>query len=353
MPAPEFPAPRRVLLIQIVKLGDVLLSSALLDDLHAQWPQATLDVLTGPAAVPLLANHPRVAATHVYRESRVPALFAAIRRARYDVVVDVQSSAASAPLVRGSGAPVRVGWGIRAPWRWAYTHTLPRGGRVPEFVVRERRRLLETIGVPVGTTRPRLFLTEAERARAAHDWRALGLPAGRPLVGMSLSSSVPMKEWPVERWAEVADALDRGGAQPVLLLATGDEAKAAAFAARTNAAVLVPPRDLRSFAAMLPALSVYVSPDTGPAHFAMALGVPTVTLYTPGNARFWNPGDADTTAIEAPSDPPCPECAIQPLARREQLVHHCIPRIRVETVVQAVTAQLARRSATVRPVLVP
>lgn len=351
---PPVPAvAHRVLLIQIVKLGDVLLSSALLDDLHAAWPAASLDVLTGPAALPLLEHHPLVAHAHVYRESRVPALFAAIRRARYDVVVDVQSSAASAPLVWGSRAPVRVGWGIRAPWAWAYSHTLPRGGRTPEFVIRERRRLLETIGVPVGRTRPRLFLTEAELAVAAHDWRALGLPAGRPLVGISLSSSVPMKEWPVERWAEVAEALALGRAQPVVLLAAGDETKAAAFAARTNAAVFVPPRDLRGFAAMLPALSVYVSPDTGPAHFAMALGIPTVTLYTPGNARLWNPGDPDTTAIEAPATPPCPECAIQPLARRERLVHHCIPRIPVAAVVEAVQAQLDRRVTTARPALVP
>ena len=346
-------APRRILLIQIVKLGDVLLSSALLDDLRAAWPDALIDVLTGPAALPLLANHPLVSSIHTYREAQVPALWLAIRRAGYDVIVDVQSSAASAPLVWGSRAAVRVGWGIRAPWRWAYTRTLPRGGRDPEFVVRERRRLLETIQVPVGRTRPRLYLTDAERAQAAHDWRALGLPAGRPLVGISLSSSVPMKEWPVERWADVADALDNQGVQPVVLLATGDEAKAAVFAARTNAAVLVPPRDLRAFAAMLPALSAYVSPDTGPAHFAMALGVPTVTLYTPGNAKFWNPGDDDTVAIEAPSSPPCPECAIQPLARREQLVHHCIPRIPVDAVVQAVVRLLDRRAASARPVLLP
>lgn len=353
MAFPTPPPPRRALLIQIVKLGDVLLSSALLDDLHAQWPDTPLDVLTGPAALPLLAHHPLVAGTHVYRESRVPQLIGAIRRARYDVIVDVQSSAASAPLVWPSGARVRVGWGIRAPWVWAYTHVLPRGGRDPEFVIRERRRLLETIGVPVGTSRPRLFLSEEERAHAAHDWRALGLPNGRPLVGISLSSSVPMKEWPVARWAETAEALAQRGVQPVVLLAHGDETKAAEFASRTNAAVFVPPRDLRLFAAMLPALSVYVSPDTGPAHFAMALGVPTVTLYTPGNSRLWNPGDADTVAIDAPSVPACPECAVQPLARREQLVHHCIPRIRVEQLLAAVDAQLARRMATARPVLLP
>lgn len=345
--------PRKVLLIQIVKLGDVLLSSALLDDLRAFAPDAELHLLTYPNAAPLVANHPLVARRWDYRESRVPALLWQLRRERFDLVVDVQSSAASAPLVAATGAAVRVGWRIRPPWVWAYTHTVPRGGRESEFVLRERRLLLEAIGIPAGDTGPRLFLTDLERRDAARTWEALGLHrgqhggprGGRPLVGISLSASVPMKEWPVERWAEVADALARAGAQPVVLLAAGDEAKAASFAARTNAAVLVPPRDLRGFAALLPDLAVFVSPDTGPAHMAMALGTPTVTLYTPGNARRWNPGRHDTTAIEAPALPRCPECAIEPLARRERLVHHCVPRIRVDDVVGATCAHLERHPA--------
>lgn len=335
-------SPTRILLIQIVKLGDVLLSSALLDDLHRAYPAATIDVLTGPAAAPLLAHHPLVHRVLEYAEARAPSLAWGIRRHQYDLIVDVQSSAASAPLLFWSGARTRVGWGIRAPWVWAYTDTLPRGGREPEFVIRERRRLLETVGIPVGTTRPRLFLTPDERERAAHDWRALGLPNGRPMVGITLSGSVPMKDWPIERWAELCDGIAAMGAQPAVLLSNADAAKAAALASRTNAAVLVPPRDLRAYLAMLPALQVYVSPDTGPAHFAMALGVPTVTLYTPGNAVLWNPGDADTIAIEAPSVPPCPECAVQPLSAREKLSHHCMPRISVPSVLDGIRTQLAR-----------
>lgn len=334
--------PTRILLIQIVKLGDVLLTGALLDDLHRAYPAATIDVLTGPAAAPLLAHHPLVQRVLEYAETRAPSLAWGIRGSRYDLIVDVQSSAASAPLLFWSGARTRVGWGIRAPWVWAYTHTLPRGGREPEFVIRERRRLLETVGIPVGSTRPRLFLTPDELERAEHDWRALGLPNGRPLVGITLSGSVPMKDWPIDRWAELCDGIAAMGAQPAVLLSNADAAKAAALASQTNTAVLVPPRDLRAFLAMLPALQVYVSPDTGPAHFAMALGVPTVTLYTPGNAVLWNPGDADTIAIEAPSVPPCPECAVQPLAAREKLSHHCMPRITVASVLDGIRAQLAR-----------
>jgi ADP-heptose:LPS heptosyltransferase len=335
--------PRRILLIQIVKLGDVLLSSALLDDLHRAAPDAAIDVLTGPAAAPLLEGHPLIRRILRYRESAAPALMLDIRRAGYDWIVDVQSSAATAPLVWPSGARVRVGWGIRAPWRWAYTHTLPRGGREAEFVVRERRRLLELFGVAVGDTRPRLYLADAEREAARQALEGLGLPNGRPLVGLSLSSSVPMKDWPVERWAETADAVAGMGAQPVVLLAPGDEAKVVTFARRTNAAVLVPPRSLREFAALVSHLDLYASSDTGPAHFAMAVGVPTVTLYTPGNARRWNPLDATTVAIEAPAIPRCPECAVEPLAKRERLVHHCVPRISVAQVMQAIREQLARR----------
>ena len=47
-------APRRVLLIQLRRLGDVVLSTALLDDLHRAFPEAAVDMLVGAAAAPLL-----------------------------------------------------------------------------------------------------------------------------------------------------------------------------------------------------------------------------------------------------------------------------------------------------------
>src|SRR6478609_8863906 len=123
------PRIERILLIQLRRLGDVILSTALLDDLRRALPNASVDMLVGAA--------------------------------HYDAVFDIQGSMRTAMITRASGAPLRVGWKVRAA-PLAYTHALARGGAA-EYVVRRRRRLLELVGIEVGTSLPRIALSERER----------------------------------------------------------------------------------------------------------------------------------------------------------------------------------------------
>ncbi|HEU4564739.1 MAG TPA: glycosyltransferase family 9 protein, partial [Gemmatimonadaceae bacterium] len=218
--------PRRVLLVQLRRLGDVVLTAGLLEDLRAALPDAELDFLVGKAAAPLLARHPLIATRIVYDAERALHMARVVRARRYDWVIDVQSSPRTAMLARLSGAPVRAGWGIGF-WAWVYTHVLPRSGRAPEYVVRERQRFLEMLGVPVGAPRTRLALTPEERDAGEALLRAAGVPEGRARVALVLSAANRVREWPVERFAELATALLAEGAAPVALENPGDEARVA------------------------------------------------------------------------------------------------------------------------------
>ena len=56
------PRIQRILLVQLRRLGDVVLSTALLDDLHGALPEAQIDMLVGRHAAPLVAGHPLLSA---------------------------------------------------------------------------------------------------------------------------------------------------------------------------------------------------------------------------------------------------------------------------------------------------
>lgn len=292
------PLPRRVLVIQLRRLGDVVLTTALLDDISSAFPGAAVDFLVGPAAAPLLAGHPRVRERIVFDPDRRKAMSREVRSRRYDWVVDMQGSLSTSLLARASGAQVRLGWRVRG-WQLWYTHAKSRKGPV-EYVVRERRRLLELAGVAVGDSLPTIHLSDEERELGERDLRSCGAPSGVPRVGLLLSTREPAKDWSVEGFAEVARALAAEGMAPVIFQTPGDGERIERVHALAPGAVVVPPLELRRFLGVLASTSAFVSGDTGPAHMADALGVPRVTIFGPTSSVAWSPGLPTTVSVLGP-----------------------------------------------------
>jgi ADP-heptose:LPS heptosyltransferase len=72
----------------------------------------------------------------------------------------------------------------------------------------------------------------------------------------------------------------------------------------------------------------------------MALDIPTVTLYSKGRSAIWNPGDANTLALEAPADFRCAACAL-PKRGSDVVEHACLAAIGPDAWMDAISA--ARR----------
>src|SRR5674476_126930 len=81
------PRIERILLIQLRRLGDVVLSTALLDDLHRALPDASIDMLVGRHAAPLVAGHPLLRNRIVLEELGTLGTARRVRAAGYDAAV--------------------------------------------------------------------------------------------------------------------------------------------------------------------------------------------------------------------------------------------------------------------------
>ncbi len=178
--------------------------------------------------------------------------------------------------------------------------------------------------------------------RAASEAESLltgaGLAAGSRLVGLHLGAAAgPAKRWAAERWAALSDALRERGLVAVLLGAASDAAAAGAVtaAARARPASLVGADRPALLPALLSRLSCIVSGDTGVAHLAAALGVPTVTLFGPTNPLLTAPRSARARVVSVGA--PCAPCF------REEcpIDHPCMGGITAEMVAQQVREALA------------
>ena len=277
-----------------------MLTTALLEDLRRAFPHTSVDFLVGDRAAPLLEHHPLIRERLVYDRAHPFRTWSMVRDRRYDWIVDPQSSPRTAPLALVSGAPVRAGFGVRG-WGWVYTHRLPRAGRAVEYVPRERQRLLEMLGVPVGPARPSLALTADERAAGRRILGTAGAHPNSPVVACVLSAGESAKEWPPAHFGALAELCASEGLQVVLFEMPGDAEKVSRTGEASPTVLRIPVPRLRDFMSGLSACDVLVSADTGPAHIATALRVPRVTIFGPEPPAAWAPPN-DPAVIALRSD---------------------------------------------------
>ena len=308
--------PRRVLLVKMSSLGDVVHSLPLAAALRAGLgPSAFIGWAVRGAFAGLLQGNPHLSAVYTLRERgvRAAAAFGAgLRAERFDAALDAQGLFLSGLVTRQSGAPVRIGFDKnREGNRLFLTHPVV-PGRTRIHMVEKLLQFCDAVGVP----NPHLpapaqeYLARGEADAAAELLGPVG-DGEMPCVGFVVGTSMPDKTWPVERWADAAGGLARQGVRVVLLGGPGEEAVGreivAAAPAGAVALDLVGRTPLRVLASVLARCDVVVGGDTGPTHLAVAVGTSVVGLYgvsDPGHAGpYWGPAPStylDFVEAEAP-----------------------------------------------------
>ncbi len=294
------PAARRIVVLQLSFIGDMVFTTPLLDELRECFPGAEITVVGKPVALGVLEDHPSVDRTIAYDKQSADRgargllrIALAVRRLRPDVVLGVTRSGRTAALARLSRAPLRIGFDgpLRA---LAFTHTVARDDEHRSFPERPLG-LLEPLGIRPAPRRLHLVVGPArlERARArlaAAGWR------DEPLVAIAPGANYATKRWPERHVAALLDTLLAGGRLRPALFGGPAERGLIARLVRGRPGVLdrgdLPLADATAEIALA---RVLLAGDSGPAHIARALGVPTVILVGPTDPRQVADGGPLTT----------------------------------------------------------
>jgi lipopolysaccharide heptosyltransferase II len=329
---------RRVLVRAPNWLGDTVMAIPTLRALRQALPDAEVWCL-GPWAPTILEAEPGLTRRLDYPRTwgARRALARELRRAGVDLAVLLPNSFESAFHAWLAGARWRVGYAGDGR-RPLLTHALAApGGRTHQVAVYfDLLRVLPVAGPPPP---PTLHVSPARRAEARRLLGAIGLGEGKGAVGIQLGAAFgPSKLWPPDRVAALAAALE-GAGTPVVFLGSPT---AAPLLERVARELPGPVRTLvgRDHPALLPALlaelGLLVSPDSGPAHVAAAVGIPVVALFGPTDPRLTAPmGEGHVAVWRRPPCAPCflPRCPVD---------HRCLRDLGVADVQAAVRARLGR-----------
>jgi heptosyltransferase-2 len=291
---------RRILVIELWNIGDVVLAIPFLAELRALFPRAKIIMLARPHARTVLTGTNLVdefIETELgWSESAVrynPLAYnwrelARVRRElkqrQLDVAFSSRMHVREQVVLALSGARRRIGFALGDA-----------GGVLTDAValgdpnrhkVADWLELLKPFGVSVARATPRLKVSEAEQAWAKAFLAANRVSTENRLVGIHPGASVPEKRWPLERFAEVAATVARTPTTKVLAFVApdgyGDQL--------THVPGVISARvELRELIALVACCDVLVCNDSGPMHIAGALGVPTVSVFGSGIQRWFSP----------------------------------------------------------------
>ncbi len=282
------PTPERVLVVAPSWLGDATMATPAFAALRAAWPAARITVLCRPGIDALLAGLGAFDTTVVDRLGGLLGPWQGanrLRGERCDTAILFPNSFRTALAVRLAGIPRRVGYARDGRGALLTVRVAPSAER-PRSTVDYYCDLLErALGIAVPDRRPRLGLTDEERA--AGDAALRDVP--RPFAMLVPGGNNPAKRWPPDRFARVAEYLAVRGLAVVVSGSPGE--RAVLDAVRQAAACPVFDLSTRSpslgaLKAVVAASSLVVTNDTGPRHLAAAFNVPTVALFGPTDHRW-------------------------------------------------------------------
>jgi ADP-heptose:LPS heptosyltransferase len=293
----DWAAPRRILVLRLERIGDLLMTLGALESIRATWPQARIHLAVGSWNVDVARQLPWIDhvepldAPWLARDGEAAGVAELLRRTRrwrrerFELAMNLEGDIRSNLLLGLSGARMRVGFAMAG------------GGSVLTDVVRydPRAHSDENTRAVVRAAAARLGAAAVEPPAAwprfslpaANGERAVGLlerGGARTMIGLHAGGGRAIKQWYPERFGQaVARIAERVGATIVL---TGtdqdrplvDEARAAIPAA-LEVIDLAGPLDLLTLAAVLSRLALYVTGDTGPMHLAAAMGTPVVGIF--------------------------------------------------------------------------
>ena len=281
-------ARQRILVIKLAALGDVVQAFPPFARIRAAHPDAHITLLTTPPYASLAAASPYFDAIEADgrpgRLAQTLAMLARLRRARYDRVYDLQTSARSSAYFFALW-PKPPQWSGIAPFA-SHPHRNPARDRM--HTLERQAEQLRDAGVwpdaPVqrgAAPAPDLsfmLADETPERRPAH----FGLTAPYALLIPGASARRPAKRWPAERYAGLAQTLLARGLDVALLGGPGEAELGRRIAASAPGVKDLTGRtDYAQVAGLAARAALAVGNDTGPTHLAAAAaGAPTLVLFS-------------------------------------------------------------------------
>lgn len=326
---------QKFLVIQTAFIGDVVLATALIEKLHAFFPDARIDFLVRKGNETLLTGHPFLHEVLVWdkREHKLRNLWRLIKKVRqtnYDTVINVQRFAATGLLTAFSGAGQTIGFD-KNPLSRFFSKRIPHIVSAPAAPPHpattaplheiDRNQTLIAALTDEQPAKPRLYPSKADEEKVS-SYKT------KPYITVSPASVWFTKQYPKEKWSAFLEQVPAGYTVCLLGAPSDRQLCEKIGAAHPNTHNLSGALSfLQSSALMKDAAMNYVN-DSAPMHFASAVNAPVTAVYCSTIPGFgFGPLSDRSFIVEIPQPLDCRPCGLHGYRKCPQGHFNCAWKI--------------------------
>ncbi len=344
---------KRFLVVKFGSLGDIVHCLPSVAQLRKAFPDAAIDWLIerkNKSVVELSGLDVKLIPIDTYQWRNSPGIGSAkeiaefvwaISKDGYDCSIDFQGLVKSAFCAYLSAAPKRIGWERdflkESVSRFFYTDVV-KPKRI--HIIDQQMELLKPLGIdPDWDTMVPLRAPDKARESLAKK-----LNGKSDYIVINPGSNWKTKNWAPERYGELAGRLMSEGLPVAVTWGPGEESMVRKIVAAAGNNIAQIPTTLEELVALCEKSRLFVGGDTGPMHFAAAVGTPVVSIFGPSSSDRNGPFRREDIVVEKRL--PC-----RPCYERDKcpLVHwQCIVDITVDQVYEACKKRLALSASTLR-----
>jgi len=344
---------RRIAVIKLDHIGDVILSIPAVANLQAHFPQARIVMIVNPSAEAIARRIPcvdevlcydarffaRSGGSKMFDFARGMRFIRKMRRREFDLIVDLRGSFAPLVFALIAKSKYRIDRGTYLIHR--------KTGRIPTVLEHEAEVNLDILaraGLTALSRNMSLNITKTDLDGADSLLKECD---ESPIVVMHAGAPSPLKRWSAERYARLASELQREHNACIVLIGGKGERQIAGFvtsAVGEQAVNLSGRTTLGQLAAVLRRADLFIGNDSGPMHLAAACGAKVIGLFGPTSLQRFGPYGDNCVALRMESD--CPPCM------REECKtpgYRCIDRISVDDVMKIAAQMLSQQHSVDNP----
>ena len=332
--------PDSILIVRLDHLGDILGCTGIPQSLKGSYPSARILFLTTSSGKALLENNPYVDEVIVYdapwfsRPGAPPGkngfwrTIAELKKHKISLGLSLRGDARENLMLFLAGVRFRIGYGITG-LGFLLDRELSYRANVPE--AQHSLDVLRALGIRRDLMPPSLYFSEEESLQVK---QAASEATGRKVVGIQFDAGSQAKTWPeANRTVFLKEARIKFHDAQLLFLGVDPAMKCwldKNLNGASSAINLVGKTTIRELLVRLKSCHYFIGPDSGPAHMACALEVPTLFLYSGTNLfEKWRPEAENADFLRNPVS--CSPCHLT-VCNVEG--HPCMAGIPVEWVVR-------------------
>jgi len=314
---------RKILVITLSNLGDVVLTTPVVEILVREFPNVAIDVMVGPNGVEVFKEHPGISGLIVYDKFRPLSaklkLISRLKKEKYSLVVDLRHTL--------------IPYLIRPTYRTSIFQRIPKHITHKKDIHLER---LKSVGIDIKDPVHRLYAGEKD-TKFIDD--LLKEPSPGKLVVVSAGAKSHLKRWRERGFVYVIDRLLKETDARIVLTGNEEEKEVASFildnVKRASSILdLTGKTTIRQLIELLRRADLLITNDSAPLHIASMLGRRVLALFGPTDPAEYGPFSNGSITLQHPFL--CVPCKKAHCSHR----HECIRFLREDKVFKAAKVML-------------